>query len=212
MEFQEFLSVYKVNQSVSILGKRASRKEQVRKRLMEEALLLFSKRGLEKTTVADIVKKSEIARGTFYNYFTDTQSLFDCLIDELNQKVKSAIQQTRRESKNVHDYLYGTFKSYFDLIGTNEMIQFHILNQAQIRQSSYQSDIIKTIVKNLNRDLKSDLKIKAFTEKYEFLLLSFMLVGSPPELFLATHTSNINFSSDQLATFLTKLFHKVLME
>ena len=51
------------------------------------------------------------------------------------------------------------------------MIQFHILNQAQIRQSSYQSDIIKTIVKNLNRDLKSDLKIKAFTEKYEFLLL-----------------------------------------
>ena len=39
-----------------------------------------------------------------------------------------------------------------------------------------------------------------------------MLVGSPPELFLATHTSNINFSSDQLATFLTKLFHKVLME
>ena len=179
---------------------------------MEEALLLFSKRGLEKTTVADIVKKSEIARGTFYNYFTDTQSLFDCLIDELNQKVKSAIQQTRRESKNVYDYLYGTFKSYFDLIGTKEMIQFHILNQAQIRQSSYQSDIIKTIVKNLNRDLKSDLKIKAFTEKYEFLLLSFMLVGSPPELFLATHTSNINFSSDQLATFLTKLFHKVLME
>ena len=201
-----------MNQSVSILGKRASRKEQVRKRLMEEALLLFSKRGLEKTTVADIVKKSEIARGTFYNYFTDTQSLFDCLIDELNQKVKSAIQQTRRESKNVHDYLYGTFKSYFDLIGTNEMIQFHILNQAQIRQSSYQSDIIKTIVKNLNRDLKSDLKIKAFTEKYEFLLLSFMLVGSPPELFLATHTSNINFSSDELATFLTKLFHKVIME
>ena len=211
-EFQEFLSVYKVNQSVSILGKRASQKEQVRKRLMEEALLLFSKRGLEKTTVADIVKKSEIARGTFYNYFTDTQSLFDCLIDELNQKVKSAIQQTRRESKNVYDYLYGTFKSYFELIGTKEMIQFHILNQAQIRQSSYQSNIIKTIVKNLNRDLKSDLKIKAFTEKYEFLLLSFMLVGSPPELFLATHTSNINFSSDQLATFLTKLFHKVLME
>ena len=60
--------------------------------------------------------------------------------------------------------------------------------------------------------LGDDFKIKPFTEKYEFLLLSFMLLGSPPELFLATHTSNINFSSDQLATFLTKLFHKVLME
>ncbi len=194
------------------MGKRETQKEQVRKRLLKEGLELFSTVGLEKTTVADIVEKSAIARGTFYNYFTDTQSLFDALIDELNQKVKTAIQQTRKESDNVYDYLYGTFKNYFDLIGTPEMIHFHILNQAHIRQSSYQSDIIKTIVKNLNRDLKSDLKIKSFTEKYEFLLLSFMLVGAPPELFLATHTSDINFSSDQLATFLAKLFHKVLME
>jgi AcrR family transcriptional regulator len=201
-----------VKEAVKVLGKRETQKEQVRKRLLKEGLELFSTVGLEKTTVADIVEKSAIARGTFYNYFADTQSLFDALIDELNQKVKTAIQQTRKESDNVYDYLYGTFKNYFDLIGTPEMIHFHILNQAHIRQSSYQSDIIKTIVKNLNRDLKSDLKIKSFTEKYEFLLLSFMLVGAPPELFLATHTSDINLSSDQLATFLAKLFHKVLME
>jgi AcrR family transcriptional regulator len=201
-----------VKQTVGITGKRETQKQQVRKRLMREGLMLFSTRGLEKTTVADIVDKSEVARGTFYNYFPDTQSLFDALIEQLNLNVKGAIQETRRESDNVYDYLFGTFKSYFELIGTPEMIQFHILNQAHIRQSSYQSDIIKTIVKNLNRDLKSDLKIKAFTEKYEFLLLSFMLVGAPPELFLATHTSDINLSSDQLATFLAKLFHKVLME
>ncbi len=201
-----------MKQTVEITGKRETQKQQVRKRLMREGLMLFSTRGLEKTTVADIVDKSEVARGTFYNYFPDTQSLFDALIEQLNLNVKGAIQETRRESDNVYDYLFGTFKSYFELIGTPEMIQFHILNQAHIRQSSYQSDIIKTIVKNLNRDLKSDLKIKAFTEKYEFLLLSFMLVGAPPELFLATHTSDINLSSDQLATFLAKLFHKVLME
>ena len=211
-ELQEFLSASKVNHSNSFLGKRDKQKLKVRERLMKEGLALFSSSGFEKTTVAHIVEKSGIARGTFYNYFPDTQKLFDALIEELNQNIKVAIQQTRRDSKNVYDYLYGTFKNYFELIGTPQMIQFHILNQAHIRQSSYQSNVIKTIVKNLNRDLKSDFKIKAFTEKYEFLLLSFMLVGSPPELFLATHTTNINFSNNQLATFLAKLFHKVLME
>ena len=211
-ELQEFLSAYRVNHSNSFLGKRDEQKLKVRERLMKEGLALFSSSGFEKTTVAHIVEKSEIARGTFYNYFPDTQKLFDALIEELNQNIKAAIQQTRRDSKNVYDYLYGTFKNYFELIGTPQMIQFHILNQAHIRQSSYQSNVIKTIVKNLNRDLKSDFEIKAFTEKYEFLLLSFMLVGSPPELFLATHTTNINFSNNQLATFLAKLFHKVLME
>jgi AcrR family transcriptional regulator len=201
-----------MKESELILGKREIQKQQVRERILDEALSLFSERGFEKTTVADIVGQCDIARGTFYNYFPDMNSLFDALINQLNQRIIEAIQHTRKQTDNLYDYLYGTFKSYFDLIGSEQMIQFHIVNQAYIRQSSYQSDVIKVIVKNLNRDLKSDLNIKAFNEKYEFLLLSYMLVGSPPELFLATHTTDINLSSEQLATFLSKLFYKVLME
>ena len=201
-----------MKESELILGKREIQKQQVRERILDEALSLFSERGFEKTTVADIVGKCDIARGTFYNYFPDMNSLFDAFINQLNQRIIEAIQHTRKQTDNLYDYLYGTFKSYFDLIGSEQMIQFHIVNQAYIRQSSYQSDLIKVIVKNLNRDLKSDLNIKAFNEKYEFLLLSYMLVGSQQELFLATHTTDINLSSEQLATFLSKLFHKVLME
>lgn len=201
-----------MEETALILGKREIQKQQVRERILEEALTLFSEQGFEKTTVSDIVAQCDIARGTFYNYFPDTSALFDALIEQLNAQVVEAIQQTRKKTNNLYDYLYGTFKSYFELIGSEQMIQFHIVNQAYIRQSSYQSDLIKVIVKNLNRDLKSDLKIKAFNEKYEFLLLSYMLVGSPPELFLATHTTDINLTSEQLATFLAKLFYKVLME
>lgn len=195
-----------------ILGKREFHKQQVRERILQESLILFTDNGFEKTTVSDIVENCDIARGTFYNYFSDMNTLFDALINELNQKIVESIQHTRKTTSNLYDYLYGTFKSYFDLISSNQMIQFHIVNQAHIRKSSYQSDLIKVIVKNLNRDLKSDLNIKAFNQKHEFLLLSYMLVGSPPELFLATHTTDINLSGEQLATFLAKLFHKVLME
>ena len=195
-----------------ILGKREFHKQQVRERILQESFILFADNGFDKTTVSDIVDNCDIARGTFYNYFPDMNTLFDALINELNQKIVESIQHTRKSTSNLYDYLYGTFKSYFDLISSTQMIQFHIVNQAHIRKSSYQSDLIKVIVKNLNRDLKSDLNIKAFNQKHEFLLLSYMLVGSPPELFLATHTTDINLSSEQLATFLAKLFHKVLME
>ena len=147
------------------LGKREIQKQQARERILDEALNLFSERGLEKTTVADIVERCQIARGTFYNYFPDMNALFDALIDQLNLQVVEAIQHTRNNTSNLYDYLYGTFKSYFDLIGSEQMVQFHIVNQAHIRQSSYQSDLIKVIVKNLNRDLKSDLNIKAFNRR-----------------------------------------------
>ena len=115
-ESQEFLSACSLSESIPLLGKRDVQKQKVRERLMKEGLALFSSSGFEKTTVAHIVEKSEIARGTFYNYFPDTQKLFDALIEELNQNIKGAIQQTRRDSKNVYDYLYGTFKNYFELI------------------------------------------------------------------------------------------------
>ena len=195
-----------------INSKREAHKQELREQLLEQGFLLFSEKGLEHTTVSDIVEKCHIARGTFYNYFSDINALFDALIDELNTRIGEEVKKTRKETHTVYDYLYGTFKSYYNIIGTPEMIQFHIINQAHIRQSTYQSDMIKTIVKNLIRDLKSSKKIKAFNKKHEFLLLSFMLVGAPPELFIATHTSDINLTSEQLATFLAKLFHKVLME
>tara|TARA_B100000768_G_scaffold157538_1_gene155650 strand:+ start:216 stop:818 length:603 start_codon:yes stop_codon:yes gene_type:complete len=196
----------------TINSKREAHKQELREQLLEQGFLLFSEKGLEQTTVADIVEKCHIARGTFYNYFSDINALFDALIEALNSRIREGVKKTRKETHSVYDYLYGTFKSYYNIIGTPEMIQFHIINQAHIRQSTYQSDMIKTIVKNLIRDLKSSKKIKAFNKKHEFLLLSFMLVGAPPELFIATHTSDINLTSEQLATFLAKLFHKVLME
>ena len=75
------------------LGKREIQKQQARERILDEALNLFSERGLEKTTVADIVERCQIARGTFYNYFPDMNALFDALIDQLNLQVVEAIQR-----------------------------------------------------------------------------------------------------------------------
>ena len=57
---QEFLNVFKMTGLEPILGKRASQKKEVRKRLMNEGLALFSSHGLEKTTVSDIVENTKI--------------------------------------------------------------------------------------------------------------------------------------------------------
>lgn len=195
------------------IGKRETQKQQVRERLMASGLQLFSQKGLDKTTVAEIVKQTGIARGTFYNYFSDVRTLFDAIIDQINQRILTVIQTQRQSADSVYDYLYTTFKTYFDSISTPEMIRFHVINQAHIRQSSYQSAIVKAIVLELNRNLKARHSLAEFNEKHEFLLLSVMLVGAPPELFLATHTTAaIPLKSDQLATFLAKVFHKVLMK
>ena len=192
------------------MGRRASQKIEIRNRLLQVGKELFSAKGLDQVTVAEVVAQAQIARGTFYNYFDDCSHLFQAIVLELIGQIQEVFNQNRTSKTSLYTYLYTTFKSYFDFISTEEMADFHLRNQAHIRQSSYQNEILKSIMKDLNRDLKASERIGDFDEKYEFLLLSFMLVGSPLELFIATRNSNLEFSSDQLALFLAKLFHKVL--
>ena len=92
------------------------------------------------------------------------------------------------------------------------MKEFHTRNQAAIRQSTYQSDQIRSVIQDINRDLRKDPNVNEFDQNYEFLLLSIMLVGAPPELFIATQSSTVEFTSEQLASFLAKTFHRVLVK
>ena len=191
---------------------RESNKKKIREALFNEGLRLFSEKGLQQTTVNDIVQAVGIARGTFYNYFDDVNSLFESLIQSINKRIQEDVQKNRAQAPTIYDYLYNTFKSYLDFVTTPQMREFHVKNQAAIRQSTYQSEHIKSVIQDINRDLRKDSNVNEFDENYEFLLLSIMLVGAPPELFLATHSSAVEFTSEQLASFLAKTFQQVLVK
>ena len=191
---------------------RESNKKKIRESLFSEGLRLFSEKGLQQTTVNDIVQSVGIARGTFYNYFDDVDSLFEALIHSINSRIQEDVKEKRKKANSTYDYLYSTFKSYLDFVSTPQMKKFHTKNQAAIRQSTYQSDTIRSVIQDINRDLRKAPNVYEFDENYEFLLLSIMLVGAPPELFLATQSSAADFTSEQLASFLAKTFYRVLMK
>jgi AcrR family transcriptional regulator len=194
------------------LSVRESNKKKIREALFAEGLRLFSEKGIQHTTVNDIVQAVGIARGTFYNYFDDVQSLFEALIESINRRIQENVKENRKKADSIYEYLYSTFKSYLDFVSAPQMKEFHTKNQAAIRQSTYQSDQIRSVIQDINRDLRNDPNVNEFDQNYEFLLLSIMLVGAPPELFIATQSSTVEFTSEQLASFLAKTFHRVLVK
>ena len=194
------------------LSVRESNKKKIREALFAEGLRLFSEKGIQHTTVNDIVQAVGIALGTFYNYFDDVQSLFEALIESINRRIQENVKENRKKADSIYEYLYSTFKSYLDFVSAPQMKEFHTKNQAAIRQSTYQSDQIRSVIQDINRDLRNDPNVNEFDQNYEFLLLSIMLVGAPPELFIATQSSTVEFTSEQLASFLAKTFHRVLVK
>ena len=64
------------------------------KRLIYEALAdLLQEKPLEKITVADLVRRADINRGTFYAHFVDIPDVINHILDQYLEKISSAFEQ-----------------------------------------------------------------------------------------------------------------------
>ncbi|MEM7105793.1 MAG: TetR/AcrR family transcriptional regulator [Bacteroidota bacterium] len=192
------------------MSKRALNKEKIKNNLLQEAQRLFSEKGFDDTTVADIVEAADLGRGTFYNYFSDVKSIFDAVIDKINSEIQIVLKEARLEADNVYELLFLSYKSYLDFVTTDDMLEFHQKNQAYIRSTSYGSESIRRLVSDLRNDLEPLKEMGEFKEDYEIQLLSLILVGTPIELFLNIHAADINIPNKEMADFLAKFFAKAM--
>lgn len=66
-------------------------KTQRRKELLLAARNVFASHGYHRAKIDDIVAEANVSKGTFYLYFTDKRSIFEELVDNLFERLQSAI-------------------------------------------------------------------------------------------------------------------------
>lgn len=75
------------------------KKELKTNKLLETSFKLFTKKGINNTSVDDITKEAGIAKGTFYLYFKDKYDLQDYLIVKKSKQLfDDAIKSLKKES------------------------------------------------------------------------------------------------------------------
>lgn len=80
------------------MGKVENKKRQKKEALLNTAFDLFIAKGIQKTSISDIVEKAGVAKGTFYLYFTDKYDLRNKLIaHKANQLFNSAYDSMIQE-------------------------------------------------------------------------------------------------------------------
>ncbi len=193
-----------------ITSKREQNKAEVRQRLLTVGLELFSTVGFEKTTVSDIVEKAEIGRGTFYNYFDDVHDIFNAVMEVINKEIQKRTTAARDEANSLYELLYNPFKSFLDYVTEGRLLDFHRMNHNYVRTSAYTSDVIRQIIRDIKESLDQNSIHSEFKDDYENRLLSYVIVGAPTELFLNLISTNEVIDNDRMASFLAKLFTKVL--
>ncbi|MCI8363572.1 MAG: TetR/AcrR family transcriptional regulator [Eubacterium sp.] len=81
------------------MGKLDEKKKQKREALLSAAYDLFTSQGIFDTSISDIVKKAEMAKGTFYLYFKDKFDIRTALITEKAGKLFSVVREKMRDKK-----------------------------------------------------------------------------------------------------------------
>ena len=77
-------------------GKREETKASNRQAIVDAARRVFAELGYGATTVRDIIRATDLASGTFYNYFKSKEEVFQALQDETALRVRPRLRPSRR--------------------------------------------------------------------------------------------------------------------
>ncbi|MEQ8267009.1 MAG: helix-turn-helix domain-containing protein [Parvibaculum sp.] len=72
------------------------RREQMRGVLIEAAMQLFARQGVDATTIDEIVDLAGVAKGTFYNYFTDRAEIARAVASLIRHELNAAVEDLNR--------------------------------------------------------------------------------------------------------------------
>jgi AcrR family transcriptional regulator len=70
----------------------AERRERMRKRLIESALIVFAEKGVGASVIPEVVAAAEVSQGSFYNYFRTNEDLLTAVSEELSNEMLQMIE------------------------------------------------------------------------------------------------------------------------
>ena len=94
-------------------GRRERTKQANRAAILEAAREVFSDIGYGSATVRDVIRRTELASGTFYNYFPDKESVFRALVEEDAVEARARVRAARQRASTIEEFVHDSYLAYF---------------------------------------------------------------------------------------------------
>jgi AcrR family transcriptional regulator len=97
-------------------GKRERTKAGNRAAILVAARGVFADLGYESTTIRDVIRATDLAAGTFYNYFRDKESVLRALLEEKMTEMQQRARDARRDATTVEEVVRSTVDLSFTML------------------------------------------------------------------------------------------------
>ena len=136
-------------------GRREQNKVENRTALLKAARAVFAEMGYGAASVRDIVRRTDLASGTFYNYFKDKDEIFEAVVGELTGELLKRHNNGRAKATTVEDFFRRHYAVYFEFVVEDaELLALARKNFTAIRTLLDKPDV-RALAQALNVDIRS---------------------------------------------------------
>jgi AcrR family transcriptional regulator len=140
-------------------GRREATKAANRAAILDAARAVFADVGYGGASVRDIIRRTELASGTFYNYFPDKESLFRAVLEQSAEKVRARVRAARREAGSLEEFVAAGYREYFGFLADDpETFALMRRNSGTIR-AMFDEPIFGAGIDELAADLRTAMRI-----------------------------------------------------
>jgi AcrR family transcriptional regulator len=163
------------------LGKRERTKAANREAILVAARRVFSDIGYGAASVRDVVRETDLATGTFYNYFPDKESVLRALVGEITVEARARVRAARTAATTLEGFVSAGFRAYFEFLAEDpETVALMRRNSGTIR-AMFDEPALGAGIDELRADLET-----AVTEgripPHEADLMAMAMVGAGVEI------------------------------
>ena len=136
------------------LGRREANKQANRAAILDAAREVFADIGYGAATVRDIVRGTELATGTFYNYFADKEEVFRTLLEESAAEARALARAARRAATTLEDFVADAYRAYFAFLASDPQLFDLVRRNAGTISTQFAEPAFGVSVAELEEDLR----------------------------------------------------------
>ena len=165
----------------TLTGKREATKVANRAAILEAARVVFADIGFGAASVRDIIRRTDLASGTFYNYFPDKESVLREILDETTGEIRVRVRDARRSATSGEDFVRNGFRAYLEYLASDrETLELMSRNAGTIR-AMFDEPAVGAGVEELRADLEQGVA-DGLLAPHDCELLAAAMVGAGVEV------------------------------
>ena len=135
--------------------RRSEQKRENRAKLVDAARKVFAEKGFAAATARDVARETDLASGTFYNYFDDKEGAFRAVFDEWVEQARAAAREKRLQPGiGIEQRIYDSYCSYFELVVADPEMFAFLRRKADAIALLGAEDLFAAAVRELVEDMQ----------------------------------------------------------